>query len=627
MTQASSNPIQTGGARRAGVPAAPAAKMVAVLHDLGPRGIAVTVGQVSAEGDAAARDARRITARTFSPAELPSLRAFLRESDVELVIRIVPAAQAICRLAPLPESAASGSRESLADALSLMSEAELPAQLPWYRRAAGLVSIAGAPTALLIGWHDRSGADSGSDRFAESLSGLPQIWTVEAVALASLLPQVTPSRAAWVLAAHPAAGAVSILAAGTPSNGPDAARSPVTSRIRSLRADAGGSTSWRESLSQALAETVEGLSSGELDRSPIARIHSDAFSLVRSDATPAVVAGEGRDAAWLNQFGIAAATLAVFSDPDPSVRALFNLHAVEPRERANPIRRLVDWLSTPLRAAAVIILCGATLLGARLGVAYARDKALTEQVGDTSGLQDRLDSSERWLAFYSTLKERRWPITKLMADIAGAAPVGVELELLEITQGETITIRGTAEGNQLVSQFRENLGKTRVFENITTPNIGTSAGAVQFQLQARPTADGVLYVSPPVDDFAARPLGVRMYGDDWVLDTDAARSAPRSSAPSPRASGSSSSSDRSNRSSTPAPSASADKAAANALPPLSEEQIAAMDRVTAMKEFGIRRKAASLATDRSIKERLNAEAERCKQRMLEAGRAESGGGA
>jgi len=651
MTQRQTNKSSPSTSRRGQASeASDAPRTVAVVHEVSVggggggvgQGIAmnVAIGQIAPDARAASTPAgTRLTAtRRFLPGDTGSLRAFLKESGVELVIRIVPASETINRLALLPDGAMTGDRVALADALSLMTETELPAQLPWYRRTAGVTKVGGKSMALLVGWHRPSSATGSAistgaaDPLHEASSGLPQLWTVEAVALAAMLhsppdPSTTAvSTVSWIASSSTTAqnGAVSILAVGS-----------LGARVRSLRCDGADLRTW---LSEAIDETTDGLSEPPSSMVDVFAGGRQPASLMMSANLRPVVAGEQRDLDWLNQFGIAAATLDVFGDPDPTVRSLFNLHTIEPRERTNPIQRLITMLASPARAAMVMIACLALILGARLGIAYARNDALTKRVGDTTKLEERLAFDEQQVAFYATLKDKRWPMTKLLADIAGATPVGIELELLEINQGEPITIRGTAESNELVSTFRENLGKTRIFDSVTTPNIGSSQGAVQFQLQARPTNAGVVYVSAPIDDFAKEPLGKRIYGATWTADesgggTDLPTNAQRDGRASSNSEGSKLSdfdvpprTGRTNSAASPA--SGADKVStANSLPALTDADIALMDKNTAMKEFGRRRKAAAEASDKTIKARLTSEAEKCKQRMLEAGKAASAGGA
>lgn len=639
-TARTSSPARRNGSSEA--PSGP--RTVAVLHESASRGgvvaVCSAVGPISADGSAPRSPGKGPSFRKFSPDQVGSLRGFLRETGVDLVIRIVPSIEAICRLAPLPEGASTQNGAALADALTLLAESDLPAQLPWYRRVSGLAMVGGVPQGLLLGWHPASGRSSGSaqrDLLVEALQGIPQLYTGEAVALAAILravrssdqPESAPG-CGWVVSGSPIDGAATVLAYG-----------PSGAKVRSLRAAAADPEVWRADLADAVAETLESVGDDDgaaLAASRLASLASDRASIVLCDDSRPVVSGERRDPSWISDFGIAAATLEVFADPNPAVRSLFALHATEPRERANPVIRLVNYLSSPARAAAIVIVCGAALLGTRLGVAYARHQSVNRQVASSPELSAKLAEAEKQVAFANVLKARRWPMTKLIADIAAATPVGIELESLEITRGEPVVIRGTAPKNDLISQFRENLTKTRVFDNVVTPNITSSPNGVQFGLQARATDAGAVYQAPPIDDFAKNPLGKRIHGEDWVPDKSAtalkrvssgAIDGNRGGRGSDRSSSSASASRDSGRASSSssargAPSQEAEDA--NKRPPLSDADIAKMTKIQAMLEWTKRKKDAGVATDKDVAERLRTESEKCKARHDELKAAEERGG-
>jgi hypothetical protein len=211
-------------------------------------------------------------------------------------------------------------------------------------------------------------------------------------------------------------------------------------------------------------------------------------------------------------------------------------------------------------------------------------------------------------------------MTKLMADIAASTPEGITLDVLELNQGESITLRGTARSNDLVTTFRENLARTRVFEGIATPTVGSSSEGVQFQLQARVSPTGALYRGEHADDFATNPLGKRLYGDAFVADDRADGDSPRllagervpdRSGPGDETPSSRSTSSRSSGTAAPP--------APTIPPPLSDADIAKLDRTGAMKEFASRKKAASQqGLDAATKQRLLDEAEKARARMTEA---------
>src|SRR5690606_32151729 len=110
--------------------------------------------------------------------------------------------------------------------------------------------------------------------------------------------------------------------------------------VRTLRVPADAQAA-REATREAIQEA---LASIEAEASQAAGMET-ADGLILSPGLRTVVFGQPRDAAWLSRFGVAAAVAEVFAEPDPAARALFNLHAVEPRQRLGLVRAAAAWLS------------------------------------------------------------------------------------------------------------------------------------------------------------------------------------------------------------------------------------------------------------------------------------------
>ncbi len=551
-------------------------------------------------------------ARKFSIADTSSFRAFLKDAGVGLVVRLAPLNHSLARTTTLPDGASDG--PALAEALALIAESEMPAQLPWYRRAGGRIrarSANGSGTAfpalaLLVGWH--TAGSPPVDPLADALEGFRQLWTTESVALANLLPTVPGATAGarWIASIDSVHGAMAIVASVNDRSAARVLRLPAEESKRAVAIDT------------CLRETLAALG----DESPVTHGESEPHAVFSSAGDNAVhIAGQARDASWIAQFAIPAAAVETFSDPDPAVRAFFNLHAVEPRRRLGLLQGAIVWLAKPARAAAIIALCVACFLAVPLGVAYARHTMLRDKVAGVKGLDSRLAAEEQRVAFYALLRERRWPMTKLLADIAASTPEGITLDVLEVNQGEPITLRGTAKTNDLVTRFRSNLAQTRVFDNIATPNVGTTADGVQFQLQARVAPNGAIYRGTLADDFAKKPLGVRIYGKDYVAPPSGAAGAPATSgsAANEGSRGSPRSEIASGRASrSPSPAAPASKAEVPA--PLSDAEIAGFERGRVIVEWAKRKTAANRAEDPAVKARLLEEVEKLDHRKNEIDR-------
>lgn len=527
----------------------------------------------------------------------------LKGRKVELVLRLAPSSETICRVLALP-AVESADRAELADALTLMAESELPSSLPWYRRAAGVLRLGAAQGALMTGWNP---ADGDPASRTASLSTVPEVWTAEIAALAAL--GSATSAGPLLGLADAGSGTLAVLAAG-----------PKRTLARVLRLTPGEGWSaaargaWQET---AAAAGLEGA----------AAPNTDGLTLPQAGSTR--LGGAMRDRDWFTRYGLAFGSILLYADADAAVSSLVALAAREPRNRRPLVQRTIDWLALPRHAVMIGAACLAVALLSPLVAAKARHAILSHRAGSADSLDTRLADAERRVGFYRLLGEKRWPMTKLLSQIAGAAPVGVTLDTVELPQGETVTIRATASSSELVSTFRKNLTDTRVFTNVATPTIETTSDGVTFQLQARVVQNFALQAKEPLDDFAAKTLAQRLYGED-AGDTPRfdEEDEPADRGPERRASSRETRRDEPDRSSGRASNtAPAAPAAGDIPPPISDEEIAKLDWGAAMREFGRRRKASTLpGIDEATKARLISEYEKARARMQEAAPQAPGGG-
>ncbi|MBY0311813.1 MAG: PilN domain-containing protein [Phycisphaerales bacterium] len=535
-----------------------------------------------------------------------AIAALLEQHRVDLVIRVLPGSCSIARVTVLPETGDGPNGSSpaqIADALSLLGESELPTALPSYRRSAGLVfpgrGASRRPIGLLTGWPS-TGA-------VEPIPGqrLAEIFVAEPAALAALAQLVGGVERAWSVDGP----SISVVCVG-------AEKTVVrVSRCTGSDLDAAATRVVQESSRAAGIET-HGVS---------VRAHAGETLDLHPWPNSPRIAGQARDERWLRSFGIAAGALAVYADPSPTVHGLANLHEVAPQLKPPILVRISRAFGRPMVAAILLGLCAIIAIGLPISVSYARVKMLEKQVTDEKSLMTRNAADERDLAFYRLLGEKRWPMTKLLADIAGACPVGVSLDAIELGVGEQVVLRGNAENSGLITTFRENLGKTRIFGDVATPSTTPGTDGVSFTMNAKIAPGAARFPAKPVDDFAAKPLVERIHGDsarstgkrttatgsrrDRTSGTAASRNSPSTTSRSPTVS------------TTPP------REAPVIPPPLTDAQIAKLSGADAMKEWGARRKASTQSgVDEATRKRLAEEAEKARARMQEANRAASGGG-
>lgn len=602
------------------IPARDSIKTLAALHELdGEHRVVVAAVSSGAPEPVVTKSA------TFPVAGgTASLADFLDEADVDLLIRVVPSARTIVRTVAAPDAA---DARAVADALALAAEGELPLTLPGHRRAAGTIAPGrrgSKSVGLLTGWPVR--ADDAGPPWRQVWSG-PQVGIAEIAALAALSTQLGGVQVAAVV--DPARGAVGVIGVGAERTAARVAR--VVSASARSAVDASADVIQDTAASVGLNLSLSGVEPGVF---------------LEPRPSSAEIGGAVRDRAWVRSFGVAFGALTTWADPTPSVHALAALYQSEPLTKPPLPIRVTRWLGQPVRAGIVLAACLAIILALPFGVAWARVKTLEKAVPDPAALQTRNDQAEKELAFYRLLAEKRWPMTKVLADVAGATPVGIVLETVEMGQGEGLTLRGKAESAEQVTVLRENLNKLKFLDQVTTPSTSPTDGGVQFQLTARIQPGRALASVPPIDDFAGRPLVERLYGakagSSSANDRRAGRGSERSasssrdrsrtgaaSSSSGRPSGSSSSrSERTDRGASSTATPSGEKKPPEIPPALTDAQIAKMNATQAMLEWTRRHKAATQAgLDEATKRRLTEEAEKTKRRMQEARQQSSGGGA
>lgn len=567
---------------------------------------------------------RVIEAGTFASIGDAGVGALLSKHGALRVVRVLPASTCLVRPVTVPGLSASNAMDNgedgLAMALELAGEAEAP-NVPAWRRSVGWVHVlheSHAPGAILQAWPMTAEASEWPHAGRETL-----ISPVGAMyGLAMLQPRI-----GLLSTVDRASGSVLVFAPG-----------PDRTVGRSSRSAGADARAWSAGCARTVNETARAAGWNEAGLDGMADVLPETGLVAWTMGVGGASGEEGLTPTVVRPSALALClgALAVATIDRASVSVLAGMTREEVRPDVPAWRRCTTWMARPRNAAAIVAASLLIALGAPLGSAIARESTLRARAKELD-LDRRLGESERRIGFYSLLRERRWPMAKLLADLAGSAPVGVEIDLLDLNHGEPVTVRGRAERPELVAVFRENLTKSRVFTQVTTPSVEADASGVKFQLIARIEGNRAFYPGERANDFAKEPLAVRLYGENGASTADfeatagpaeRGRSASRSGRPARDSSaGSDASGTREEgRSGGSSGSRSASAVAAAPVPaPLSEADFAAMDATKAMLEWSSRKAAASRATDEAIKRRLNEESERARQRMLELRNAGGGG--
>ena len=517
--------------------------------------------------------------------------------------------------------------EELLRAIAVLGEGELPERVPTWRRGCGAVlSSGGGRAALFTAWMGEGDGFEGSDRDA-SFATAPA-----AVAYAASLAE------GCVFASDASQGVLLVAA-----NGPEGL---VVRALRETPGVVGSDTH----IQRRLIETAA------------------AAGLVEESADDALAAAttpwDGRRVGWSG--GVNAALEASFEgwptsateagawmlpacagamaiSDDPAVQALTTLLVTKPLDRPSVRDRADLWLSSRRNVAVACAVCVLIVLFGPLIAAKAREAMLSAKVERAETLRAQYEADARTAAIYGQLDERVWPMTKMLAELTAAAPVHVVLESIRLDANAQVDIEGFVQvapsGPQLegppetlLTQYESALNALGTLGPVTVVRRNVVGDAVEFQIAAqveRPTAIGSLPM-----DFAEMPLAQVLYGEG-ATNTAApimAAAAPASgSRGRPSASTSRGSSSRAERdaavesgrdaSADRRPSGESGPASVDGVPaPLTDEQIAGMDRATLMTEWRVRLSASrDDENDEATRARLKAEADKLIARSREIG--------
>ena len=550
-------------------------KRVAVVHRRGARW-SVVVGEVGEEARVLAADMM----------ELGAVRAFMERHRAERMVRVAPGATTIVRAVELPR----GTPDEVDAAAALMAEAQLPPVVEEWRRGWGASPLGasdGNVGVLLIGW---VGAPGEAELGFEASSG-GESWTSEVVGVAWLASLGDEGMCA---AGDREAGSI-VVAAG------EGGGAGGHGLVRTVREEGADAREWRRSAVEAAAEMGASLDEAEV---------GDRFVAIDDAGRRAIESMGGRGTReWVGDHAVGLGVLIGMARG--GVGRLFEMHASRPERRVGPLETAAGWVSRPGRAVGVVAAALVLLLAGPLVFAMARDAMLggrVERIEEAMGGTDKL---QQRAAFYGALRERRWPMTKLLADISGAMPVGVQVESIVMNVGEEIAIRGKADEGKKLDAFTAKLNDSGVF-SAGAPDVRRSGEGIEFDLKIR--VRNASAQARGLDDFAAKSLGVRLYGEEYseVEAASAAATEAREAERERRAA-------RRRGSDVVFDGGDSRQAAPDPVPdPLTDDKIAKLDRTEVMKEFASRQKAASRRDiEEDVRQRLKDEVEKLKGRLRE----------
>ncbi len=441
---------------------------------------------------------------SIAVSDVSGLKRLLADYDADLVVRILPGGTVVCRTLQIPKMTA----ESLDEVIDLQAEAVLPAGIEDHRRAVAMLpwsqELAEEFEALAFGWPGVVPADLDEIEepefvYAPGLAGLAEILCrAHGDAFAAYLDK--DGETFELLMHHQGRTAV-----------------------RTVRID-GKQEVWGERLDQVFVETAISI---DLTLDEIAdwreklRDHAGRYAqmpLVNDEARQQVgmqIGGglEELGMDWWKKFGLGVVVgIGVFGPR----RRLFELLAERPEERRNRVAEVLRWVDEPSRAILVLLIAVLAISLLPLGSAWARRSILNSKLGAAGDVNVNVVARDLGYEaqYYEVLNKRRWPMTKLLADISGAAPYEVEIDEITIdagdgTKGGLVRLKGTAPSRDEETSFRSELENRGIFKKVSVPRSDEKRGKIEFEMTFI-VDKPLLRIEPTFGD----TLLSHLYGDD-----------------------------------------------------------------------------------------------------------------
>ncbi len=416
------------------------------------------------------------------------VRRVMSKHGASRLVRVIPIDEAIVRCVNLP----AGTEASARDAIALLAEAQLPANIEPHRRGAALLPLPGADegrSGLFAGWvGDNVPVQILSDDDDET-------WAPASGALAWLLATV-PDRPwsrdpAWGVATQSGSACAIVCDDGGP-------------RVRSGRIG---------DASQAVSEMYPGAS---LDAG-----RKVALDALTTEAVRALAPTSGVGSEWTDRFALAlGAAIGALS----SAESLFRVLAEPPRYHYTVPQRLAVGLTNQRRARALIALGLLLILAAPVALIYARHETINiklQRAQDAIGAEGQAEVDElgRNAEFATELRKRSVPIAKILGAVADAMPVGdeenplgVQVERIDITS-ERVQLSGEAASRRIVIDFTNRLKDLGLFSSVPPADVkDDSSRGTTFTINAR--LGSFERAIKPTGDFIENPFALRLHGED-----------------------------------------------------------------------------------------------------------------
>jgi hypothetical protein len=454
-----------------------------------------------------------LEATSFAESDLAGLGAWLSKRACRDLRLVLPAASTIVRLVPMP----AGPESQMLAALRLQAEGIFLGSVPSCRMGLAILGDAGAAErqGCIMAW-------------PESQVGIALPLALDAIATfvpepAAMLALATPDMP--VVSANRADGSIAIVM-----------QSPSGLVLRATReAAAEDDAAWQDDLRRAIAETA--LNAG-VAAADVARIATDAERhAVRLGDTTLVVdpalrdrlersielaSGLGADREWLDEHAILVG--AAIASTGANAEG-FRLRRREERDAPGSLSRILQRYSQPGRALRVALAAYVLLAVAPVATSWLRLKVVEWKLPADAGTFERTQRAvEQRISHYSALSKRAVPMLKLLGDLACCTPDGIEVESVQLSATQGVTVRGVAKAQgedsaaEIISSMARLMDGSGVFDKTNWRfGVPDRPGNFKFDLSSGLSQPSAMPEYPEERDWSVQTLAQRKYpsaGDD-----------------------------------------------------------------------------------------------------------------
>jgi hypothetical protein len=449
-----------------------------------------------------------LEAREFAGADAGALLSWLNLKSCNDLRMMLPASAVIVRMTTLP----SASSTQMLTALSLQAESFFLGTIPHHRLGLAILpEFAGRDReGIVIAWPPAHSVAEGNAQLEAITRYLP-----EPAALLPLATQDVPAvsserRSGSIAIALRAAGGV-VLRAAREDTGGDAWTEGIRRAVAETALNAGIETPRVAAVVAAAESNIEQTGDRALIVDPEIRRHIETQISVE-------VAAALSDASWWREWalliGAALAANGGLSD-------LCRLRRHEAGAEPTALARLIVRYSSPARAVRVCVAAIAIAATVPLGAAWLRSFIYEWKLPASLGeFQVQQRDIERRLAHYEAVARKSLPVSKILGDLAVATPDGIELESIQMSPTQGISVRGTAkpqgskQPDEIVNTMARLMDSSGVFRKTNWGwNAPDGRGEFKFSLSAEIARATLMPSYDPSRDWAVKTLAQRKYGD------------------------------------------------------------------------------------------------------------------